>query len=122
MVFQILRSDGTLAYDLTKPNPLFPRAFVTAPGRGSGMTIPSLSRPVMIGCPTSFFSDSVSLSTNHWAFVSSRSMWKRDTTTTVKEEIAMLQRYEYSAIDPVGGAGDEIFDTPGFIIEGATLP
>lgn len=122
MVFQIFKPDGTLAYDLTKPNPLFPRAFAVGPGRGAGITIPGLQRPVIIGCPTSYFRDDISVGSKRWALESSRSMWRRDSATTVREDVAMLQRYEYSATDPNGGSGNEVFDTPCFIIEGATLP
>lgn len=122
MVFQVFRKDGTLAYDLTKPNPLFPRAYAVAAARGSGITIPSLSRPVIMGCPTSNFADSSFMSTNHWNYTVNHSVWRRDSATTVKEDVATLQRYEYSSVDPVGSSTDDAFATPCFIIEGTTLP
>ena len=122
-VFQIFKTDGTIAYDLTKPNLLFPRAYQEAAARGSGITIPSLTRPVIIGCPNSTDSQDINISTNHWAFYSNKSMWRRTSSTAVVEETVMLQRYEYSATDPnEGAAGTDTFVTRSFILEGSTLP
>lgn len=124
MVFQILNQyDGSVSYDLTRPNPLFPRAYANPAARGSGMTIPSLSRPVVLGCPTTTSAGDNFMSTNHYSFDSTRSMWRRTSTTTVVEETVWLQRYEYNATQPNGnGAGYEPHSSPCFIIEGATLP
>lgn len=123
MVFQVFKPDGTLAWDLTRPNPLWPRGFAIGAARGGGITIPALTRPVIIGCPASSYSGDNAMTTKHYSYESTQSMWRRDTATTVREDTAMLQRYEYSATEPNGsGSGFDTYDTTCFILEGATLP
>ncbi|WP_338761984.1 hypothetical protein [Massilia sp. METH4] len=123
MVFQIFKPDGTLAYDLTRPNILFPRAFALARARSSGITIPALTRPVIIGTPASTFSAEGAVGVHTYDYVSQRSMWRRESATVVKEDVVTLQRYQYFSEEPLGlGEGLELFNTPCFLIEGATLP
>lgn len=119
-IFRIWDSSGNLSHDFSRPNLLFPRAYVLS--TGTGVTIPSLTRPVALGTPTSNQSFDQSVGTNHWAALYTRQMWLRTSSTAMNESVVSKQRWEYNAVDPFGYADGDIYNTPCFILEGTTFP
>lgn len=117
----IRAADGSVAYDFSRPNLLFPRAHIVVPQGGSA-TIPALTRPVALGCPTSNPSYDALVSTNRWAAVYFRGMWVRSSSTALATRLVVKQRWEYSDVDPIGISDGDLYNTPAFILEGAMLP
>lgn len=117
----IYDSAGTLSHDLSRPNLLFPRAFVED-SYGTPVTIPALSRPIAMGCPGSERRTQDRVSVNTWADNAVRGMWLRGSATNMSQVLAGRQRFQYSAVDPRDGTADDIYRTPSFILEGSLLP
>ena len=119
----IRRADGSIAYDLTRANPLFPRASVMlGPGYGSDTTILVLTRPVMLGTPTSYsINDILSGGANTRAVVTTRETWLRDGTTLFLVS-STRQQYRYFSPSAIVGDDNEVTVATGFLIEGAGLP
>ena len=113
-------ANGTLAYDFSRPNPLFPLASGVA--NGNVMTIPALTRPVVMGCPTSDPSYDPSAGPNRWRAEFYRGMWRRTSSTEIVEVMVAKQRWEYAATEPIGVDAGYISPTTYLILEGALLP
>ncbi|WP_219118964.1 hypothetical protein [Janthinobacterium sp. UMAB-56] len=113
-------ANGTLAYDFSRPNPLFPLASGTV--NEEFVTIPALTRPVVLGCPTSDVSYDPSAGPNRWRAEFYRAMWRRTSSTAIAPVLVSKQRWEYSATEPIGVATGGISPTTFIIIEGAYLP
>jgi hypothetical protein len=111
---------GALSHDLTRPNLLYPRGY--ALGTTGAVTIPSLTRPVAIGCPSSWQVLDLALSFRHWGYLSTFDGWKRTSSTSMTIATISKRRYEYNAIDSALWADGDTQNTPCFIIEGNTLP
>lgn len=115
------------AYDLTQLL-LFPRAYVTgaAPATGfttgAAATIPSLTRPVVIGHPVSMDVAEQLLGANHRAVYRRRGLWRRTSSTSLETQMVVQQRFEYFGPDSLFDSFEDRFDTPAFIIEGSGLP
>lgn len=124
----LFTASGAPAYDLTRSNPLFPRASITSPAQASGTTvsssvaIPSLTRPVVLGHPVSATVSEALLGANHRAVFSRRSVWMRTSSTAIETRLTLAQRYEYFGPDSLVDSFEDLFDTPAFILEGAGLP
>lgn len=116
----IFDAAGVVAWDLTKPNPLFARGYIG--GAGSAFTLPSLTRPVLIGQQSSY---SI---LDQPAGGSVRSVWtrwmsfNRGSSTALSTILIAQQRYRYNSPDPV--VTDDVTNEPtsSFIVEGSTLP
>ena len=113
--------DTSLAYDLSRPNPLFPVASGISDGTAY-MQIPALTRPVVMGCPTSDPSYDPSAGPNRWRAEFYRGMWRRTSSTEIVEVMVSKQRWEYAAIEPIGVATGSISPTTYLILEGMLLP
>lgn len=113
-------ANGALAYDFSRPNPLFPLASGVA--NGDVMTIPALIRPVVMGCPTSDPSYDPSAGPNRWRAEFYRGMWRRTSGTEIVEAMVAKQRWEYAATEPIGVHAGSISPTTYLILEGALLP
>ena len=117
----IYNASGALAYDLSRPYPLFPLSSGVSDFTAN-MTIPALSRPVVMGCPTSDPSYDTSGGTNRWRAEFYRGMWERISDTLIREALACKQRWEYAATEPIGVATGFMCPTTYLILEGARLP
>lgn len=117
----LYNSSGGLAYDFSRPNLLFPRAYVSG-ANYSSVTIPSLTRPVVIGCPTSDLQGRYYLTINsaysHWL----RWGWKRTSSTSMTQASTTRFHNETFGPDQELGETNDAYATPAFLIEGSTLP
>jgi len=116
---QIRDAAGALAWDLARPNPLFARAFIN--GFSGPATIPSLTRPVAVGLPSTWQVTDQFISFNHRARVTDRGALRRTSATSLSDVLSREQRFEYFGPEGNDHEGD-VFPTYTFIIEGATLP
>lgn len=113
----IYDSAGDLAWDLSRPNPLFGLAYID--GVGPGYTIPSLTRPVILCVPYNReYNDSRLVNTH--TVTERRGALLRTGTTLTKAQVNILQ-YQYFSPDDVGPEIDDVAMTS-FILEGALLP
>jgi len=118
---EIYSTDGTLAYDLSQQNLLFPRAYVTS--MGETVSIPSLVRPVVLGASATVLYLEGLVSTNRYSVGYYRDVWLRNGAgTSLSSTRICMRRYEYSASEPQGLDGGDVFRANAFIIEGNTLP
>lgn len=118
----IWSANGALAYDLSRPAQLWPRGYALS--TGSALTIPALIRPVVMGCPSSWFvwSDGA-LTIKRYAVQGYRKTWKRTASTSMVEAQVTRQRYEYSATEPRDLNEDSGTQSVScFILEGSSLP
>ncbi len=118
----IYKADGSIAYDLTRSNPLFPRAYVVGNGAGGNVTIPSLTRPVIMGCPTSDPSSITLVSTNTWARLYQRGIWQRTSSTNIVDGVVTTQRFQFFSPEDMSTNDGGVYTAPAFILEGSTLP
>jgi len=113
---------GQVAYDLSQPYPLFPRA--AGVNLASPQTIASLTRPVILGAPADDFSAHglASGTNNTYIFTYVLGTWRRTGGTLTSENI-IRQRYQYNATEPRDGSNGDIYNRCAyFLIEGALLP
>lgn len=119
----LIRDAGeNIAYDLTKPNLLFPRAFVTFPADGSAVTIPALTRPVVIGACTSNRMLESNPAFNTWDNTRQRSTFKRTSSTSAGAPWVTNQKFRTLGPDAPDLTDGALYDTPSFILEGSALP
>lgn len=114
---------GQVAYDLSQPYPLFPRA--SGVNLGSPQTILALSRPVVIGAPADDFSAHglASGTNNTYIFTWVLGTWLRTGGTSLTSANIIRQRYQYNATEPREGSNGDIYNKCAyFLIEGAALP
>lgn len=116
----IYDTSGALAHDLSRPNLLYPRAYVLDSGMGT--TIPALTRPVVIGCPTSYqiFDGQPRIHRYTESFFSGT--WNRSSSTHMSANLVCKQFYTYYATESRSLGDDGTSNSSAFIIEGSTLP
>ena len=117
----IYDANSNIAYDLTRTNPLFPRAFVEIL-TGSVVTIPSLTRAVAMGCSTKSALIVNSIGNNSWRYLGYHGLWQRTSSTSMSEVLACVQRYQFFSVEPSGQSDSYSSPTRSFIIEGNLLP
>lgn len=117
----IYNAAGELAYDLTQPNMLFPKVVGLSVPTALN-EIPVMGRAIVMGCPTSNPSYSTSQGTNRWASEFYRGVWERISATEMRESLASVQRWEYSATEPVDVTSGFISPTTYIFMDGVNLP
>lgn len=117
----IYNAAGALAYDFTAGVPLAAVAYVD--GIGSP-TIPSLTRPVILGWTPTDETQENFQGGNTWHVRRRRGAWMRTSSTALAKVDYTEQKYRYfsPAGSPVGVAGGDVYNQPGFILEGSVLP
>lgn len=115
----IYRADGSVAYDLTKPNILLPRSRLST--QFGNVTFPGVTRTVAIGNPGGFRQFDRFVSANSWSLLKQQYAWGRNDTSFLKLFYS-TQQFRYNNTEPqYGNEGADDFSN-GFIIEGAGLP
>lgn len=113
---------GNIAYDLTRPHLLFPRAFVNFPSDNSGVTIPSLSRAVVIGAPCSYRRLQGHPGFNTWDLTQQRAAYMRTSATAASTKNVSERKFRVFGPEDPGWGDSELYDTPSFILEGSGFP
>lgn len=112
---------GNLTHDLSRPNMLFPRAYL-APSTSVNIAIPSLTRPVVVGSAGTNVTYDSWLGGNTYEVKSYRGCWVRNTATNVISDQYASQCYRYFDVEPHGMGDGDVYPASGFILEGSNLP
>jgi hypothetical protein len=116
---RIWDESGNLAWDLARANPLFARGFVDL-SLNTG-SIPSLTRPVCVGAPSTWTAFDQFVSFNHRIRWEKRGAWKRTSSTSLADVQYTARRFEYFGPDGTDTEGD-VCPSSAIIVEGSTLP
>lgn len=114
---------GQVAYDLSQPYPFFPRG--SGVYSGTAQTLPTLTRPVIVGAPADDFSSHglASGTNNTYLYTKLQGIWLRTTSNTLSSARITYQRYQYNATEPRDGTNGDTYNSCAyFLIEGALLP
>lgn len=117
----IYDSAGSLTHDLSRPNMLFPRAYIP-PTLTTNSTIPSLTRPVVLGSDGTNVTYDSFISGSTYSVTKYRGGWKRTSATNLTKGNYCTQRYQYLDIEPQGLGDGDVYKASCFILEGSTLP
>ena len=118
----IFNASGGCAYDLTRANPLFPRAYVVFPLDGTSMTLPSLAKPVAIGAPCGDRVLEERISANTWYTTTQRPAWLRTSSTVAGIVMVSKQKVRTFGPESPGFERDDRAETPSFLLDGSGLP
>lgn len=113
--------NGNLTSDLTRPNPLYPRAFINAPTVGQNYWMPGFGRAVIVGTPNTTSTEQAETYTGAYTYTNTdyTGMWYRPASDAIS--VIRIPTAKYMSYDPaayVAVDGDNI----GFILDGALLP
>lgn len=114
-------ASGALAWDMSRANMLFPRAYVPS-SLTVNNAIPSLARPVVIGVDSTNVTYDSFVSGSTYSVRSLRGAWKRNAAANITNTQYAKQIYRYLDVEPRGLNEGDIYPASGFILEGATLP
>jgi hypothetical protein len=113
-------SSGSLAWDLTQTNPLFAKAYVGgAPGT---YTIPSLTRPVMVGGHFNNEQFDANQGGNTWWLQKYTGTVIRTSSTSMGTGKRIKQQWQYFNTEAQFGNDGDDYDLSAFIVEGSVLP
>jgi hypothetical protein len=112
---------GTLTSDLTRPNLLYPRAFINAPTTGQNYWMPGFGRAVVFGTPNTTATTQVANYKSEYPYQNTETtgMWCRassEAISVMRIPTSIYMTYDQAAF--VARDGDNI----GFILDGALLP
>lgn len=113
--------DGTLAWDFSRPNVLWPRALVNMSYTDT-VAIPALTRPVMLGFPCTDVTYDSTVSTNTQRVQNRRGAWYRSGNFVTDRQYTVHQ-HRYFAPEPTGLPTEgDVVRSYGVLLEGALLP
>lgn len=114
-------SSGNMSADFTRAIPLFPK-FISDFQTTKTQTIPSLTRPVLLGMPGYYFADIYDQGTGYlYTYIREIGLWNRSNATTLNMVTRYLQQHgcnEFPTNDQNATNGPSV----AIIIEGSNLP
>lgn len=115
----IYDASGNIAWDLTQL-PLFAKGYIS--GSSSPHTIPSLTKPVVLGGHFCNLQFDANQGGNTWWLQKFTGGLKRTSSTSVGRQQPIIQQWQYNDIEEQFGNDGDDYDTSAFILEGNLLP